>query len=568
MLKIKLQYHFFILFTLFSWAGYGQDINLYQQFNGQYDFLFIGNTMNPFENNYGRFCETKTSSTANMNLSPGDVIEKAFLYWAGSGTGDFNVLLNNTSITPTRTFSFTNMTDAFHRKYFSAFADVTQLLKTTHNGDYTLSELDVNENIQLYCDNATNFAGWAIVIVYKNETLPLFQLNVYDGLQGVPNEINITLNNLNVIDTNDARIGFIAWEGDRSLDIGEQLTVNDSIISNLPLNPANNAFNGTNSFTQSDTLYNMDLDVYDIGHSIRVGDRTARIKLRSGRDVVMINTVVTRLANLLPDATIRIDQTTIACNDRRIKVNYTISNANATESIPPATPIAFYANGQLVGQTRTTASIPIGGNEAGELFIVIPGEIPDEFELEAAVDDNGSGIGIVAEINEDNNSDSVNIILTSSPEFRALPNVTVCNEGLLKGTFDFSAYADLVKTDESDLVGFYKNPADAESKSSPILNTSNYKAAAHTEIFVRVENENCYAVTSFQLIVKNCPPTVYNYISANNDGRNDYFIIRGLRDIFMHFKLSVYSRWGRLLWTGNNKSPDWDGDVLKADALR
>jgi hypothetical protein len=31
-------------------------------------------------------------------------------------------------------------------------------------------------------------------------------------LQYVPNEINITLNSLNVIDNQDARIGFVAWE--------------------------------------------------------------------------------------------------------------------------------------------------------------------------------------------------------------------------------------------------------------------------------------------------------------------------------------------------------------------
>jgi hypothetical protein len=47
--------------------------------------------------------------------------------------------------------------------------------------------------------------------VYKNANL-LNQLTVYDGLQYVPNEINITLNSLNVIDNQDARIGFVAWE--------------------------------------------------------------------------------------------------------------------------------------------------------------------------------------------------------------------------------------------------------------------------------------------------------------------------------------------------------------------
>jgi hypothetical protein len=32
-------------------------------------------------------------------------------------------------------------------------------------------------------------------------------------------EINITLNSLNVIDNDNARIGFIAWEGDQFISV-------------------------------------------------------------------------------------------------------------------------------------------------------------------------------------------------------------------------------------------------------------------------------------------------------------------------------------------------------------
>ena len=39
----------------------------------------------------------------------------------------------------------------------------------------------------------TNFAGWAILIVYENSSLPLNQINVYDGLQGVPDNLSIDL---------------------------------------------------------------------------------------------------------------------------------------------------------------------------------------------------------------------------------------------------------------------------------------------------------------------------------------------------------------------------------------
>jgi hypothetical protein len=55
------------------------------------------------------------------------------------------------------------------------------------------------------------------------------------------------------------------------------LRVNGNPLSNPPLNPVNNAFNGTNSFTGSNTLYNMDLDVYNIQNNIKIGDTSAKI---------------------------------------------------------------------------------------------------------------------------------------------------------------------------------------------------------------------------------------------------------------------------------------------------
>ncbi|WP_321538605.1 hypothetical protein [Flavobacterium piscinae] len=149
---------------------------------------------------------------------------------------------------------------------------MTEQVITTGNGTYTLSELDLSEIIPNYCQNATNFAGWAIIIVYKNDNLPLNQLNVYDGLDYISlgNEnLNFSLNSLNVIDNIGAKIGFIAWEGDSGLADNETLRINGNILSNEPLNPASNAFNGTNSITGSNELYNMDLDVYEIQNYIQ-----------------------------------------------------------------------------------------------------------------------------------------------------------------------------------------------------------------------------------------------------------------------------------------------------------
>ncbi|MFY7938035.1 MAG: gliding motility-associated C-terminal domain-containing protein, partial [Flavobacterium sp.] len=84
-----------------------------------------------------------TSSSATLTLTNNDVIESAYLYWAGCGTGDFNVKLNGTDVLATRTFSNT-LTQGQSFNFFSAFANVTTQVQATGNGTYTLSDLDVS----------------------------------------------------------------------------------------------------------------------------------------------------------------------------------------------------------------------------------------------------------------------------------------------------------------------------------------------------------------------------------------------------------------------------------------
>ncbi|MFZ4105403.1 gliding motility-associated C-terminal domain-containing protein [Flavobacterium sp.] len=521
--------------------------------------------MNLGENNVTVGCENivVTSSSTSLNLNSDFIIQNAYLYWAGSGLGDFNVQLNSVPISAQRTFS--NISISSGLPYFSAFADVTSQIISTGNGSYSLSDLDVSQtliNESGYCDNRTNFAGWAMIIVYKGTTLPLNQINIYDGLESIPNAITINLNNLNVVDANNAQIGFIAWEGDANLSVNETLSINGNTLSNPPLNPANNAFNGTYSITGSNTLYNMDLDIYNIQNNIAVGDTSAQIQLTSSRDVVFINAVVTKLNSQLPDASVVLNSNIQNCNSKSIALNFNINNFNCTQELPAATPIAIYANGQLVAQTQTTSTIPIDGSETLQITINLPIEIIDNFTISIVVDDNGSGLGTVSEISENNNQATSPLLsLWATPTFNTLPPQMTCNQGLTKGTFNFFEYSNLAISNVTDtFAGFYETVEDASSATNTILNPTNYTAnTTPKEIFIRIENQHCFAITSFLLQTKICPPTFNNYVSNNNDGENDSFSIEGLRDIFMNFELEIYNRWGKLIWTGNNNSPDWDG---------
>jgi hypothetical protein len=550
------------IFLLAATAGYSQvNISLYRQFNGRYDFTFVGNTLNLETNKNGNYdppCTILTQSSAMLALTPGDAVHKAYLYWAGSGNGDYDVKLNGQEITAERSFpiSVQNINQPL-RYYFSAFADVTAIVQAAGSGTYTLSDLDLTALINqdtppddnLYCSNGTNFGGWVIVVIYKNDTLPLNQLNVYDGLQFVPNPVDITLNSINVIDNDGAKIGFVAWEGDASLNDGETLIFNDQELTNA-LNPPGNAFNSTNTVTGSSELFNMDLDVYDIEDNIEAGDTIAKIKLTSKADFVMISTIVTKLNSQLPDATVQVNNIVQRCNDSNITLNYTVSNVNSTAALPANTVVSVYAAGVYVASFKTAGTIPIGGSESGSILIVLPAGTPHDFELKLIADDL-NGIALVTETDETNNIFTVPVSQWVSPPLSAIARVTACNEGGGTATFDFSGYGQSLKNNPTDTVRFYMDAASAEQGTGPILNTDAFVSATPQEIFVRLEDEHgCYSIGSFLLTTKICPPETYNYITPNYDGINDTFYVKGLRNIFLNFNL---------VWTGSHGTPDWDG---------
>ena len=563
---MKRKYNYFLLLWLhfIAFSVSAQDVTLYEQFNGRFDFTFIGNTLNQFENNNlgGVECVINTSSSATLDLQPTDVIEKAYLYWAGSGPGEFEVKLNDEDITPDRTFNLTQTSSGLI--FFSAFKEITTQVQATGNGTYTLSDLDLTNVIEEYCGNGTNFAGWAILVVYRNDNLPLNQLNVYDGLgyvgAGNPT-LDVTLENLNVIDDVGAKIGFIAWEGDSFISVNETLRINNTILSNPPLNPANNAFNGTNSITGSNELFNMDLDIYNIQDNIQPGDQSAEISLTSDQDFVMINTVVTKLNSQVPDATISIDNVYLSCNSTTITVDYTVYNLNATNPLPANTLIAIYANTELVATTATQTQLPIDGSESNTITFTIPEGFETPFELFFVVDDNGEGVGAVIEINEDNNTDSILINLLVSPLIPVLEPLLVCNEGFGRGTFNLTTRLNELEDEYMADVIAYENLEEAQLGINPIINPVNYASETPNTIYLTVATAPCSSITTLDLTVENCPPTVYNFISANEDGFNDFFFVDGLRDIFLNFEIEIYNRWGKMVWKGNQNTADWRGEM-------
>lgn len=147
-----------------------QNIAIFEQFLGRYDFTMIGNTMNEFPNGANGYCDFLTQSSAALNLTAGQDIEAAYLYWAGSGSltqADLDILLNGNPVTVDRTFS----TTIGGLPVFGAFSDITTLVQTTGNGTYTVSDFDLSAIISPYCPTGGNFGGWSILVIYEDLTL-------------------------------------------------------------------------------------------------------------------------------------------------------------------------------------------------------------------------------------------------------------------------------------------------------------------------------------------------------------------------------------------------------------
>jgi gliding motility-associated-like protein len=262
----------------------------------------------------------------------------------------------------------------------------------------------------------------------------------------------------------------------------------------------------------------------------------------------------------LPDATISIDNELYACRQRDLHIDYTVYNTDGSGPLQAGTPIAFYADGLLVGQDLTQGVIPVGGSVQRSIEVFLPEGIPDIFYLLAVADDNGEGDGIVAEINEQNNDFSKVVEFGSIPPIAELPDLVACDQGYDKALFDLTVQNELISIQDGDEISYFTTIDGAIDNLDPISDPGAFQNTSDPqEIFVRLENEICFTVSSFLLSTENCDPFIPQGFSPNGDGINDEFEISGLLNVFPDFELLIYSREGNLIFTGHQVDGFWDG---------
>ncbi|WP_448519795.1 DUF7948 domain-containing protein [Rhodoflexus sp.] len=85
--------------------------------------------------------------------------------------------------------------------------------------------------------------------------------------------------------------------------------------------------------------------------------------------------------------------------------------------------------------------------------------------------------------------------------------------------------------------------------------TVTYPRSGVYSITLTASNRACTATRTIEVPVENILPP--NVITPNNDGRNDVFVINNIRD---NWKLQIFNRWNRLVFSSDNYRNDWGGE--------
>ena len=223
-------------------------------------------------------------STADLLVPAGATVEWAGLYWGGR-SGSVNVPANRqqmkfrTPLTPVGTYETITSEiplDTFTSGSLTAyqgFATVTTLVSAAGSGTYVGADVKSSTG-------ANGYAGWALVVVFTSEALPLRNLVVFDGFanvtlsetEGTADTVETTLTGFltPVSGAFRTRVGVVAYEGDVT-STGDQLRLNNVTLTNAA-NPSTNIFNSTNTVLGNNVttrqpsfanLLGFDIDVFD-----------------------------------------------------------------------------------------------------------------------------------------------------------------------------------------------------------------------------------------------------------------------------------------------------------------
>ena len=273
--------------------------------NNDFDMFYIDVDSDP---------NTYNSSRAELRLPEGAQVTYARLYWGGNlrvgeqkppkdngrvliaePGGQYKAVLADTVVG----HRVARGADAFQ-----ASADVTELVRESRSGLYTVAQV----NVAMGRSAPGAWGGWTLMVAYEKESEPLRQLAMWDGFDtlGPREDQVIRLRDPKFPKGAHGRAGLVAYDGDRGHG-GDSLTVSTgergpaTALSDAA-NPLDDVLNSTISEpgptamerapAYANTL-GYDSDVLDLDKALRAGGDGLVLRLSSRRDAAWVGALFT-----------------------------------------------------------------------------------------------------------------------------------------------------------------------------------------------------------------------------------------------------------------------------------
>ncbi len=306
---------------------------------------------------------TFSSSKADMNLPACSKVSFAGLYWgAYIDLGNAKYAQRaNIKIKEPGSASYTTLTADtiydFNTGYnvYNCFKDITDIVTAAGNGTYTMADL------VSITGGSNQWAGWGIVIVYKNDLMQEKNLTVYDGVGNVNNAGSSVTASVNGFYTPPSgavnfELGIIAYDGDRDYT-GDSLLFKGAgsfIQVSDALHPVDDVFNSTISNNGVQTLtrnpaykntLGFDANIFKPNNAAKNylanGATSAQIKVTTGGEQIFLQVITSAIDTYEPE--LRAQKTVSDVNGGGVNPGdtllYTVSMSNSGNDTSTATSI-------------------------------------------------------------------------------------------------------------------------------------------------------------------------------------------------------------------------------------
>ncbi len=332
---------------------------------------------------------TFSSSSANLNLSACSKVTFAGLYWgAYINAGNPNYAQRNQiKIKEPGASSYTTLTADtiydFNVGYpvYNCYKDITDIVAAAGNGTFTMADLVA------ITGGSNQWAGWGIVVAYKNDLMQEKNITVYDGVGNVSNAgssvtVNVTGFYTPPSGAVNFELGMIAYDGDRDY-IGDSLLFKGAgsfLQVSDALHPVDDVFNSTitnnaapvptrNPFYRN-TL-GFDANIFKPNNTAKNylanGASSAQIKVTTGGEQIFLQTITSVIDTYEPE--LRAMKTVSDINGGTVgpgdTLLYTVSLSNSGNDSSTATTISdtLPFNAEYVPNSIKITSGPNTGNK-------------------------------------------------------------------------------------------------------------------------------------------------------------------------------------------------------------